>query len=120
MDAQFRFQDLEVWKLAIDLTDRLYDIADGLEERHFFRFAEQLRAAALSVSNNISDGSGCVSQKEFARFLDISRRSLIECANMAIILARRKLLAESTKGRLLDDLEQLSRMIRSLQYSLLR
>jgi four helix bundle protein len=118
MEAQFRFQDLDIWRLAIEITDRLFEIADELERRHFFRFAEQVRAAALSMSNNISEGTGCVSDREFARFLDIARRSMFECANMTIILARRQLLTEAIKLNLLNDLERLCRKTMAFRYSL--
>jgi hypothetical protein len=50
--AKFRFQDLRIWMLAIEIADELFDIADELEERKLFRFAEQLRAAGMSMSNN--------------------------------------------------------------------
>jgi four helix bundle protein len=79
--AKFRFQDLEIWQMAIEIGDKLFDIADQLEQKHLFRFAEQLRAAGMSMSNNIAEGSGCDSDKEFARFLDIARRSTFENAN---------------------------------------
>jgi hypothetical protein len=49
---KFRFQDLKIWQLAIKIADELFDIADGLEEKRIYRFAEQLRGAAMSMSNN--------------------------------------------------------------------
>lgn len=58
MKSKFRFQDLEIWKLAIEIADQLFDIADELEKKHLFRFAEQLRGAGMSMSNNIAEGSG--------------------------------------------------------------
>ena len=48
----FRFQDLEIWKKAIDIGNRLLDIADELEKKRLYRFAEQVRGASLSISNN--------------------------------------------------------------------
>jgi four helix bundle protein len=54
----FRFEDLEVWQLAADIAIRLGDVADRLEESRRYRYAEQLRSAALSISNNIAEGSG--------------------------------------------------------------
>ena len=48
----FRFQDLEIWKKAIEIGNKLFDIADELERKRLFRFAEQVRAAGLSMSNN--------------------------------------------------------------------
>ena len=43
--AKFRFQDLKIWQLAIQIADELFDIADELEEKKLYRFAEQLRGA---------------------------------------------------------------------------
>ena len=41
--AKFRFQDLEIWQMAIEIADELFDIADYLDKRRLYRFAEQLR-----------------------------------------------------------------------------
>lgn len=49
---RFRFQDLEIWKESIELGNILFDIADSLEEKRLYRFAEQLRGAGMSMSNN--------------------------------------------------------------------
>jgi len=50
--VKFRFQDLEIWQLAIEIPDKLFDIADMLEKRKLYRFAEQLRGAGMSAPNN--------------------------------------------------------------------
>jgi hypothetical protein len=39
--AQFRFEDLEIW-MAIQISMKLFDIANRFEEHKLFRFAEQL------------------------------------------------------------------------------
>jgi four helix bundle protein len=52
----FRFQDLEIWKKSIAIGDKLFDIADDLEKKKLYRFAEQVRGAGLSISNNIAEG----------------------------------------------------------------
>jgi len=31
--VKFRFQDLKIWQLAIEIADELFDIADELEKR---------------------------------------------------------------------------------------
>jgi four helix bundle protein len=73
--AKFRFQDLKIWELAIEIVDKLFDIADKLESKKLYRFAEQLRGAGMPMSNNISEGSGSTSNNEFIQFLNIARRS---------------------------------------------
>ena len=50
--VRFRFQDLEIWQMAIEIADKLFDIADDLENKHLYRFAEQLRGGGMSMSNN--------------------------------------------------------------------
>ncbi|MBE9572794.1 MAG: four helix bundle protein [Proteobacteria bacterium] len=107
----FRFQDLDIWKKAIKIGDNLLDIADELEKKKLYRFAEQIRGASLSISNNVAEGSGSLSKKEFSQFLNFARRSTFENANMAIVFERRGLINSQTRDDLLDDLEQECKMI---------
>lgn len=118
MNPKFRFQDLEIWKLAIELADELFDIADELEKKHLFRFAEQLRGSAMSLSNNIAEGSGSEWKKDFKNFLNIARRSAFENANILILLNRRKILNDGIVERLLDRLDKECRMITNFKKTL--
>ena len=52
--VKFRFEDLEIWRMAIEVADLLLDVADELEAKKLYRFSEQLRGAALSTPNNIA------------------------------------------------------------------
>jgi len=117
--VKFRFQDLEIWKMAIEIADELFNIADQLEAKHLFRFAEQLRGAGMSISNNIAEGSGSSSKKEFSQFLNIARRSIFENANILIILNRRNLIAENLLNTLLSKLDLLSRKITNFKKTLI-
>lgn len=116
---KFRFQDLEIWKDAITLVDQLFDIADSLEEKRRFKLAEQLRAAALSMPNNIAEGSGSFSKKDFANFLNFARRSSFENANILIVFERRGWVIPSKLDELLDALDHLGRKITKFQKTLL-
>jgi four helix bundle protein len=112
---QFRFQSLEVWQLAINIGDQLYDLAEILEGKKKYRFAEQLNGAALSISNNIAEGSGSNSKKEFSKFLDYSHRSCFENANILIVLHRRRYISEEQLNYFLEELNKLARKINSFQ-----
>ena len=116
--AKFRFQDLEIWRMAIDIADNLFDIADDLDKKRLYRFAEQLRGAGMSMSNNISEGSGSTSKKEFSQFLNIDRRSTFENANILILLNRRNIVNDNVLETLLDDLDHLCRKITNFQKTL--
>jgi four helix bundle protein len=116
--VKFRFEDLEIWQLAIEIADKLFDIADRLGKEKLFRFAEQLRGAAMSISNNIAEGSGSDSNREFAQFLNVARRSVFENANILIILHRRGLISEGELNLISKDLDCLCRKITNFKRTL--
>ena len=116
--AKFRFQDLRIWQLAIQIADELFDIADELEEKRLYRFAEQLRGAGMSMSNNIAEGSGSSSKKEFKQFLNIARRSTFENANILILLQKRNHISNERLDIFLTHLDRLCRQITNFQGSL--
>jgi four helix bundle protein len=118
--AKFRFQDLEIWKEAIEIGNILFDIADKLEEKKLFRFAEQLRSAGMSISNNIAEGSGSSSKAEFRNFLNIAKRSTFENANILILLNKRQIVEDDQLNKMLDRLEILCRKISNFQKALVK
>ena len=82
----FRFQDLEIWKKAMEIANKLFDIADDLEKSRLYRFADQVRAAALSVSNNIAEGFARFHPGDFIRFLDIAQSSAVEVKSLMYVV----------------------------------
>ncbi len=114
----FRFENLEIWQDSIALGDLLYDVADIADNKKLYRFAEQLRGASMSISNNIAEGSGSFSVKEFSNFLNYARRSVFECANILFIFRRRELISEDAKNDLYSKLLVLSKRITTFRRSL--
>ena len=51
--VKFRFQDLKVWQLAIEIANELFEIAGTLEAKRLYRFAEQLRGAPSMPLNTL-------------------------------------------------------------------
>jgi len=83
-----RFEDLPVWKAAMDLGDKVY----ALTRDKFFSqpgdLRDQLRRAALSVSNNIAEGFERGSTSELLAFLYIARGSVGEVRSMLHFVER--------------------------------
>jgi four helix bundle protein len=107
----FRFESLDIWKKSIEIAKKLFDIADNLEQKKLYKFAEQLRGAALSTPNNIAEGSGSNSKKEFIQFLNIAKRSCFENANMMILFENRGYVKTDSRQTILSEIEDLCRMI---------
>lgn len=114
----FRFEQLDIWREAIKLSDMLFDFADKADEKRKYKFAEQLRAATMSISNNIAEGSGSSSDKDFSNFLNISRRSIFECVNILHIFERRGIITNEERTKLYPELLSLSKKITNLRKSL--
>ena len=83
-----RFEDLPVWKDAIELAVQIY----GLTEDEAFKvkasLRDQLERAAVSVSNNIAEGFERGTTQELITFLYIARGSAGEVRSMLHLLAR--------------------------------
>jgi four helix bundle protein len=117
--SDFRFEQLDIWKEGIEISNILFDIADEADKRHYYKFGEQLRAAGMSITNNIAEGSGSFSDKEFASFLNISRRSLFECANILYLFELRKIILTAQRLELYQRLVKLSKKITNFRKALI-
>jgi four helix bundle protein len=119
-EESFRFQTMQIWLRAADISMPLFDLADALDARKYFRFAEQLRAATLSITNNIAEGSGSDSDDDFSNFLKFARRSVFEVANMLILFVRKGYLKNEEVSSLLPELQEQSKMILAFRRTLKR
>ena len=75
MASYKRFEEIPVWQRAIDLAAQVFD----LTARPAFKFrgdlVNQIRRAALSVSNNIAEGFERGTTADLVKFLYIARGS---------------------------------------------
>ena len=111
---------MEIWQRAAKISFELFDVADALDKRKYFRFGEQLRAATLSITNNIAEGSGSDSDDDFSNFLKFSRRSVFEVANMLMLLARKEYLSQAEVAPLVTELQEQSKMLLAFRRTLNR
>ncbi len=70
------------------------------------------------MSNNIAEGSGSSSKREFSNFLNIARRSTFENANVILVLESRGLAEKREVTEILERLDHLCRKITNFQKSL--
>jgi four helix bundle protein len=92
----FKFEKLEVWQLALDYIDLIYEIADQLPRSEEYNLKSQITRAATSVALNIAEGSTGQTDAEQARFLGLAIRSLLETVACQHIISRREFLQDVT------------------------
>ena len=72
------FHRLEIWRRAHALAVVVHEVARGLRGNEFASLRSQLTRAADSIAATIVEGCGADSNKEFARFLEMSMKSASE------------------------------------------
>lgn len=95
----FKFEQLEVWRLALEYIDLIDQIAAQLPKSEEYNLESQVTRAATSVALNIAEGSTGQTDAEQARFLGLAIRSVLESVACQHILSRRKLIQDKTALR---------------------
>ena len=116
--AKFRFEDLEIWKEAIAIGMIFFDIADDLELKKLWRFADQCRGVGMSIPNNIAESTGTYMKGEQQQLLRFSKRECYEGANILVMLELRSLITHVLKQEVFERLDVLSRRIQAYSDSL--
>ena len=114
----FKFENLKVWQLSLELTDEIDVLAHGFPKHEIYSLSSQIRRAANSVSLNIVEGSTGLSNAEFRRFLVIANRSALEVVGCLYLAKRRLYLIDELFSNLYNRVETLVKMIQALINSL--
>lgn len=72
------FEEIEAWKKSRELTKIIYRLSSKSEFSKDWLLKDQIRRAVIFVGSNIAEGFDSGFNKEFARFLNISKRSVSE------------------------------------------
>jgi four helix bundle protein len=108
---KFKFEELEVWHLSLELINEVYDLLGNYPNDERFDLVRQGRRSVTSISLNISEGS-IRSKREFRQFLRISLGSLVETVGNLKIGVHRKYITQ-------EDLESVQ-SIEPLYFKLIK
>jgi four helix bundle protein len=73
-----RFEDIEAWQLARELTQKVYRLTKKPEFAKDYGLKRQIQDAAGSSMHNIAEGFDSETNAEFIRFLRYAKRSCTE------------------------------------------
>ncbi len=90
----FKFEKLEVWKLAIDYADTIHILTRKFPKEEMFALTSQFKRASDSIPLNIAEGSIGQSDPEQRKFIGYSIRSLAECVSCLYLSVRRSYISE--------------------------
>ena len=101
-----KLKDLEVYQIAMQIGDKVWDIVDSWDYFPKSTLGNQLTRAADSIAANISEGYGRYSFKENKQFCFYSRGSLMETKTFLTKAKNRKLIDEKIFKELISELEK--------------
>ena len=110
-----RFTELRVWQASHALVLTIYRVSAGFPAEERFGLASQLRRAALSVPTNIAEGSRRLSNRDYARFLNVAEGSLAEAEYLLMVSRDLCYLTIDVIEPLLSSVDEIARMLYSLR-----
>jgi four helix bundle protein len=108
------YRDLLVWQKAMGLAKAIYRETESLPKTEAYGIQAQMRRAAVSIPSNIAEGHGRLDDGHFRQFLATSRGSLFELQTQLELAGDLKLLKEGAVKKLMDDCEEVARLINGL------
>jgi len=107
MASRSRLEDLDVYKISLELSDKIWNLVSRWDNFSRNNIGGQLLRAIDSVGANISEGYGRGSKIDNARFVKMARGSLFETKHWLTLSKNRKLLSDSDTKKILDEIENL-------------
>lgn len=89
-----KFEDLEVWQLARQLENKIFEGTKSGSLAKDYKLKSQMNSSAGSIMDNIAEGFGRASRLEFVQFLSISNGSGNELQSQLYRCLDRKYLSE--------------------------
>lgn len=105
------FKELKIWTKSKDLSKEIFLLTATFPAEHKFGISSQLNRCSVSIPSNIAEGTSRDSQKDFARFLQISLGSAFELETQLIIASEIGLIDLEKAKLLIDKTTEIQRMI---------
>ena len=118
MQKPEKFEDLEAWQAARELTNEAYRLARRESMSRDFGLCDQFRRAALSVMNNLAEGWESLHVAEKKQFYNWSRRSCGEVRSMSYVLFDNKFIGSEEQQALLKFCIRTGKLVSGLIRSL--
>ncbi len=107
------FREFEVWQDGRKFVNLIYDETSSFPLDERFGLTSQLNRAAVSIILNIAEGASRRTDKDFARFLEISIGSAFEVETILLISSDRGIIPEKQAEDLIKQLHSIQKRLNS-------
>ncbi len=109
-----KFEDLEVWQQARQLTAHIYSLARQGDFAKDYGFRDQICRAAVSIVSNVAEGFERRSNSQFLQFLDIAVGSAGELRAQLYVALDLAYISSNQFNALYADVTAIGKMLTSL------
>ncbi|GCC53206.1 diversity-generating retroelement protein bAvd family protein [Chryseotalea sanaruensis] len=99
--------------MGMEIVDKVYEVVSVLPAEEKYGMRSQMTRSAVSIPSNIAEGSAKTSQKDYARFLEISLGSVFELETHSLVVQRRQWVEEKQMNELLELIKREQQMLQS-------
>jgi len=93
----FKFENLEIWKLACEYADEIHDLTKTFPKDERFSLSDQLNRSSSSIADNIAEGSGSKTVRDFSNYLQNAVKSTYESVSQLYRAKRRGYITEEQR-----------------------
>ena len=112
-----KFEELEAWKAARELTALVYRLCRREPLCRDFGLCDQLRRASVSIMNNIAEGWESLHPAEKVQFYNVSRRSCGEVRSMSYVLLDNEYVSATEQTDIHDRSVRCGKLVTGLMHS---
>lgn len=109
-----KFEDIDAWQLAREMTKTIYAISNDGAFARDFGLRDQIRRASVSIMSNIAEGFERGGDKEFFQFVSLAKGSSGEVRAQLYVALDAGYIDQQTFSRLSDMATQINRMLARL------
>lgn len=112
------FKNLQLWQKSMNLVTEVYKLTTHFPKEEVYGLTSQIKRCSISIPSNIAEGAGRNSDKEFLHFLSNSQGSAYELETQLTLAHQLEFVNPIQVKPILESLEEIQKMNRSLQNSL--
>lgn len=106
-----RFEEIEAWKTARQLTNLIYELSGQEKFVRDYGLKDQIRRAAVSVMSNIAEGFESQTQAQFIRYLGLSKASAGEARSQLYVAQDQSYISKEQFDQAYDLADKVLRQI---------
>lgn len=105
------FEDIEVWKKAVELCEKVYLLSENSTLNKDYGLRDQIRKSTISIPSNIAEGFERESNNQFIYFLTIAKGSCGELRTQLFLAMKIKHIGEEIHNELRSDCLNISKQL---------